>query len=437
MSNKISFWAVFELVTVSQIGSGLLLPATLASYGALSLYGWGISTIGAIFLAIMFALLCMRYPRKGGPHAYVKEAFGSSAAFFTGWTYWIISWISTIAIITSAVGYLIPLIGIHSPFIQLSLELFIILSITAINLKGVYNASKTKFSLIALQMILLLAVPLLALFFFDIGNFTPIATTAEENSINLNNVILLTMWGFIGFETATTAAEDVENPSKTYPLALILGTLFVALVYFVSSLGIMGAIPGAELMNSQAPYTDTIAYLFGGQWHLIISMIAFIICLKSVNAWTLASGQIALGITQDGLMPQIFAKTNKHGAPVLALLISCAGTVVLLFLCQEEALNQKVTTIINLSVTCFLFVYAISCLAFLRLLWQQKRQKIWWQWLCGLISLSFCLWIIYSSSLKTLFVSSLFVLSGLPVYLLLRHKFKTKTTDLKENLSTC
>lgn len=424
MSGKIGFWSVFQLVTVSQIGSGLVLPANLAPYGTLSLLGWALSGLGATLLAVVFAILCTRYPRTGGPHAYVQVAFGAPSAFFTGWTYWVISWVSTTAIITSAVAYMLPLIGSPSPFFQLLLEFSVIIFITIINLKGVYNAGKTKFLFIALKIFPLLLVPIAALFYFDKTNFTPFETFSDDLPSTLNNVMLLTLWGFMGFESATAAAEDVKDPKRIFPLALVIGTLFVVIVYFISSLGIMGVIPGQVLMNSQAPYTDAAKLIFDGKWYLLISFIASIVCISAVNAWTLASGQIALGITQDGLMPKFFAKKNKYGAPVFALVLSCMATLPLLFFTHHENLAQKVNTIIDLSVTSFLFIYVISCLAFLKILWQQKTKNKIWQWICGIFSLGFCLWVIFSTPMKTLLICSFFVISGLPIYILRRKKLK-------------
>ena len=108
MSRKMGFWSVFALVTGSQIGTGVfMLPSSLAPYGISSLYGWVLSSLGAIALALVFAALCAQFPKTGGPHVYVKNAFGKPPAFFTGWTYWIISWVSTTAVIVSSVGYLI------------------------------------------------------------------------------------------------------------------------------------------------------------------------------------------------------------------------------------------------------------------------------------------------------------------------------------------
>lgn len=422
MSRKIGFWSVFAIVTGSQIGSGIfMLPASLAPFGIYSLAGWVLSGFGAVMLALVFAKLCAKFPRTGGPHAYVQEAFGSSAAFFTGWTYWVISWVSTTAVITAAIGYLTPLIGECPQYIHLTMEIALLLIITVVNFKGVKAAGTVEFFLTALKVVPLLIVPLIALAYFSPQNFTS-SIAAEQMSLSqiLKEVTMLTLWGFIGLETATTPAGSIENPAKTIPRAVILGTLAVAILYFINSVGIMGAMPGKMLMTSKAPYADTVHFLFGGSWHLLISFIAAIVCIGTLNAWMLTSGQIALGLAQDGFMPEKFARKNRHGAPVWALLISCIGIIPLLFLTLNESLAQQINTIIDFSVTAFLFIYAISSLALLKLLWEQKRTKVW-PWLYGIIALTFCLLVISATPLKTLMVSGMFVLSGLPIYLFRRH----------------
>lgn len=424
MSNKIGFWSVFELVTVCQIGSGLMLPANLAAYGTLSFWGWGASSLGAILLAFMFSQLCLRYPRTGGPHAYVKEAFGKTAGFFTGWTYWVISWVSTIAIITSAVGYVLPILGVKSPFMCLALEIIIIVAVTVINLQGVYRAGKSKLLFNTVKMLPFIVVPFIALSYFDFGNLAVLTITKSEQSQYFNYVVLLTFWGFIGFETVTASVAEIDQPQKTIPRAILFGTLFVAAVYFLSSVGIMGAVPAQILMYSNAPYAETIHYLFGGYWHLIISIIAALVCLAAVNAWTLASGQIALGIAQDKLLPKIFAKQNKNGAPVAALTLSCLGSIPVLILAHTENIAEKVNIIIDFSVVAFVFVYVISCVAFLKLMWKRRSEEPAWLWICGVLSLCFCLWIVASTDLAVLLVASFFVLSGLPIYWIMRKRRK-------------
>lgn len=425
-SSKIGFWSVFELVTISQIGSGLMLPAQLAAFGALSLIGWGISGLATLILAIVFAELCARNPKMGGPHVYVQEVFGPSAAFFTGWTYWVVSWVSTVAIITSAVGYISPFFGELNTNITLALDIAIISWTTFVNFKGLEKASKATFSTIVVKLVPLILVPLIALFYFDRANFAPISTFASlSDSISpLNAVILITLWGFIGFESVTAAADKIHQPAKTIRYAMILGTLFVTAVYFISSLGIMGIIPSESLMQSRAPYADAAFIMAGQTGYLLISITCAVICLGAVNAWTLATGQIALGVTQDGLMPKIFSATNKHGAPTSALLISWAGTILILVLIHKESMAQQINMIIDVTVVAGLFIYTICSLAYLKILYLKQSKVPPWQWFCGICSISFCIWVISATALNTLLIASIFTLSGLPIFLIRAKKIR-------------
>ncbi|UIP92298.1 amino acid permease [Wolbachia endosymbiont of Anopheles demeilloni] len=424
MSNKIGFLAVFALVISSQIGSGIfMLPISLAPYGAYSLISWVISGFGAISLALVFASLCANFPETGGPHIYVKHAFGSTAAFFVGWTYWVSSWVSSTAVTIASIGYLAPLFHNDIQDIRLLLEITLILAIMLINLRGVTTAGHVEFLLTIVKIIALLAIPIAGLFFFDKNNFI---VSEEVSNFTISQTLarstLLTLWCFIGLESATAPAGSVNNPAKTIPRAIVLGTVCVAVIYFINSLSIMGLISGNELASSKAPYVDAIKIMFPGNWHLIISVVAFIVSVSNLNAWFLADGQVTLGLAKDKLMPQFFGKKNKHDAPLWGIILSTLGVLVLLILTSNKSFAEQVTSIIDISVVSFLFIYLACSLAFLKV---NIQDKSYCKFLIGGVAVSFCCWIIYDTSIKTLLISSLFPLSGTLIYLLWYHKLKT------------
>ncbi len=416
MSKKIGFWSIFAIVIGSQIGSGIfMLPVTLTPYGLYSILGWVISGAGAVCLALVFAGLCGRLPKTGGPHVYIKETFGLSAAFLTGWTYWVISWFSTTAVVIASIGYLSPFIGNQSSTVYLLLEIGLLIVITWLNLNGVKIAGKAGVILTLLKIIPLLILPIAAFWYFDSHHFVTHPTVEIlPLSSKLAQVTMLTLWGFIGLEIATTSAGAVNNPAKTIPRAIIFGTICTAIIYLINSVGIMGLLPENVLATSKAPYIDASQYLFGGQWHLVISLIASIICIGTLNAWMLASGQIALGLAEDHLLPGHFSKKNKHDAPRYGLIISCIGIIPFLFLTANNSIAQQITSIIDYSVTAFLFVYALCTLAYMKILWQEKAK--FYHWLYALIALVFCGWVLEATSIFIIATASIFVLSGIPLY---------------------
>lgn len=416
MSNRIGFWSVLALVVGSQIGSGVfMLPASLAPFGAYSIAGWIASAIGAISLAMVFASLCARFPRTGGPHVYIEQFFGKDVSFFAGWTYWVVSWVSTTAVVVAAIGYLSPLIGEQSSFVYLLLELLLLLTICIINLYGVSFAGKAETIFTALKFLPLFIVPAVAIWQFDISNFQMSETISLGNtSSSIAQAALLTLWGFIGVECATTPAGSVDNPSKTIPRALIIGTSLVAIIYIFNNIAIMGLIPGEELAKSSAPYADAAKYIFGGNWHLWVSIAASIVCIGTLNAWVLTSGQISLGLSQDKMMPEIFSRRNSKEAPYTSIILSCLGIMPLLFLTANDNIAGQVTAVIDFSVTSFLFIYFLCSIVNLVISWKNKTGIL--SIINSLIAISFCTWVISETELKVILISSLFTLSGIPLY---------------------
>lgn len=416
-SQKLGFWSVFALVTGSQLGTGvLILPASLAPFGVFSLAGWILSSCAAIILALLFAILCSKFPQTGGPHVYLKNTFGNSAAFFTGWTYWVISWVSSATVVIASIRYLSPFIGVYNSSLYLFLEILLLLVIMLINLKGIAVAGRIEFVLTTLKFIPLIIIPIAALYKFDSSNFIiDYSTTNLTFTQMLGEVTLLTFWGFIGLESATTQAGSVINPAKTIPKAIIFGTLCVAFLNFINIIGIMGVIPKENLIHSTAPYVDAAQIIFGGGWHMIISIIASIICIGTLNAWVLTSGQIALGLAQDEFMPSLFAKKNKNGSPIWSIIISCVGILPLLIITSNENLSKQITEIIDFSVISFLFVYLACSISFLKLLITTKKSSIY-QWLIAGCSIIFCTWVIYQTPVKIILIATSFTLSAIPVY---------------------
>ncbi len=422
---KMGFWQVTSLVAGSQIGTGIfLLPASMAAFGAIGQSCWLITATGAMFLAFIFARLAAEMPKTGGPHTFIETAFGRTFGFFSAWTYWVISWLSTPMVVISVVSYLSPLLGNLSPIQNFILEISFLALITGLNLMGVRSAGRVEFVFTVLKLLPLVIVPLFGLWYFNTSHFVPFNPTTESNLSVLNAAALLTLWGFIGVECATTPADSVENPKKTIPRAIITGTLLVAIVYIISSIVIMGVVAPENLAQSKAPFADAAQIIFGGNWYLIISLAASIVCLGTLNAWMLTSGQIALGAASDGHLPKIFTVKNAKGAPKWGLILSSLGMVPVLLVTLNADLIEQVTFIIDVSVTAFLFVYVLSVLSYIKLFWKKGVTEMF----IGTGALSFCTWALYSSGLKMVALASLITLAGLPIYLWKNRKKAVEAT---------
>lgn len=419
MNKKLNFVTVFALVVGSQVGTGaFIFPSTLAKFGIYSLLGWFIAILGAISLALVFAFLCAKFPRTGGPHVYIQKAFGQTPAFFIGFAYWIVSWVSSAAVVATGVAALSEIFTNLSLYNYVAIEIFMLTAITWLNLKGVYLVGRVEVFLNFFKFLPLTILPFFAIFHFDISNFVIDSSVIEQSpQIIIREIVLIALWGFVGLESATASAENVENANKTIPRAIILGTIFTGVIYFFNSLSILGMINGSELINISSPYTEVSNRLFGSYWHLAISFIIFMVCAGTLNAWTMISGQIILGLAKDGLVPAIFSYKNKNNIPSFALIISGIGIAILIFLTANENFASQVNMVIDFSVTIFIFIYLLCSLAFMKILIKEKNYNFT-KWFISLFGALFCIFVLKETSLKSFLISGLFVFSGAPIYFL-------------------
>lgn len=421
--HQLSFWPLVALVTGNLVGSGVfLLPATLAPFGTISIFGWMMTSIGAILLALLFGQLCSKFPRTGGPHVYIEEAFGQNAGYFAAWGYWVLSWISNAGLVVAAVGYLAPLMGELSLFQTLILEIAIILVLTAVNLRSIVFAGAIEMALTFIKLVPLIVIPLMGLMWLQVDHFLPLNPTNQSFFGAVNGAALLTIWGYIGLETGTVPSGDVKNNRRTVPRAIVTGTLIAAVIYMLGTVSILGALPSHQLMNSTAPYADLAQVIFGGNWHKFIAALAIVCCLGALNGWILVVGRIALGAAQDGLFPKLFAKTTKEGAPKWGLILSSCCSTPFVIMTLRRDLVQQFNFIVDVSVALVMLIYLACVLAYIKFSYQDP-QTTKRHWILAIASLLFSIWILSAVNASMFLYAMTIMVLGIPMYLYQRHAF--------------
>jgi len=402
---KLGFLSIFSLVVGSQIGSGIFAtPFVLAPYGLWGALGWMISGTIAVILAVIFSKLCMHYPRTGGPHVYASEAFGETIGFFVGWAYWIASWASTPIVTITAVTYFSSIVNIQNPLLW---QILLLTVVTLINLQSVQAAGKAEFVLTFFKIVPLILIPLIALYYFDASN---VNTKQVMNISSMQNIIMITLFCFLGLESATAPTEFVQTPEKTIPKAIIAGTVCVALIYVLNSIGLLGLVDTTTLMDSKAPYADATSVIFGN-FSFVMAIIGTLVCISSLNAWVLTSSQIAYGLAKDNLFPAIFKKQSKNKTPFMSVIISSGLIVPLLILINDKNVSEQISVILDYSMIIVLFVYAISSLALIKLLKYR---------LLGGIGFLVCMTIIALTPFSQILVSSVLILLGVPIFIYIK-----------------
>ena len=369
------FWKCWAMSVGVMVSSGVfLLPTVLAPYGSISILGWVLTSIGAILLALILGRLAGGTDRAGGPYVYAHEAFGDLAGFLIAWGYWISVVFAVAAVSVAFAGYfgsLIPALG-QSKFTQAAVALAAIWILTGINLRSVAGAASAQLVLTILKLIPLLVIVVLAIFVGSPENIPAFNPGNKPIGSALAATALLTMWAFSGVEAAVVPAEDVIDPTRTIPRAVIASALMVAALYIAVTVSVMALVPADQLAVSEAPFIEAAASL--GPWGAaMIAFGALVATAGGLNGNILLSGQMPMAVALDGLAPKIFAKRNSGHSPAFSIILSSSISTVLLLMNFADGLVGAFIFLIQMSTLAVLSVYAVSALAELRNSWKSAR----------------------------------------------------------------
>jgi APA family basic amino acid/polyamine antiporter len=285
-----------------------------------------------------------------------------------------------------------------------------------------------------LKFVPLAIVALVGLFFIDGGNYTPFAPQGSGAAIT--SAATLTLWAFIGLESATVPADDVKDPRRTIPRATLIGTLAATAVYIVSTVAIMGIIPTGELARSTSPFDDAAAVIFGGGWDKVIAVVALISTAGALNGWILLQGQVPLAAARDGLFPRQFARLHgERQTPVFGLIVSSLLVSALLLTSYSKGLVGAFTFVILLATLTALVPYAYSAAAQVMLLVNEpaafQGRRLAREAAIASLAFAYSVWAIAGAGQDVIAKGFVLLLAGIPIYLWLnwrKHRAESAVT---------
>ena len=368
------------LVMGSIIGIGIFsLPYSIASYGPISLVAMGIATVGAIALALMFAVMSRRLPADGGPYAYARAAFGNGLGFTNAWSYWITAWAGNAAIVVGWVYYVETFVnkgGATGWSILIALSGLWIPA--AVNLSGVRNMGVLQVWTTVLKFIPLALMSTVGLFFITAGNFTPWNTSGDSNLSAIGGAMAICLFSYLGVETASVAAAKVRDPARNVGKSTIYGTLASGVVYMLSLIAVFGILPASALAldGNKASYSAAADAIVGtGSWAGSLVALAVIVSgIGALNGWTMICAEMPLAAAKDGLLPKQFATLSARRVPAFGIISSTALASLAVILSYLGTSGASVfTTLVLMTGITSAIPYAFSALA--QIVWRWKDHQ--------------------------------------------------------------
>ncbi|RWO61820.1 MAG: amino acid permease [Mesorhizobium sp.] len=359
--------ACTAIVVGNMVGSGFYLsPAALAPYGNLAIVIWIVMGAGAICLGLTFAKLARLAPATGGPYAYTRLAYGDFPGFLVAWGYWISIWASLPVIAIALAGSVVDLFPIlRGRTMIVVFTLGAIWVVVLINLRGVKAAGLVSQVMTYAKLVPFGAVAVIGLLYIDTSHFSEFNPSGQPLLQATAALAPLTMFAFLGLESATVPAGDVRNPERTIPRSTVLGIVIAATLYVFGTIVVMGVLPRHELVHSLSPFSDAARAMWGPAGEISISIAVILSSIGALNGWTLLMGQVPMAAARDGLFPPLFGNLSQQNVPAIGIVVS-AVLATLLILVQAigaEGFSAFYNLVVGLSTMAAVIPYAFCALA--------------------------------------------------------------------------
>jgi basic amino acid/polyamine antiporter, APA family len=345
LPRRLGLWSAVAVLVGTTIGSGIFrVPSTVAadvgSLGAMALI-WVLGALVALFGALTLAELAAIFPRSGGIYVFLREAYGPLPAFLFGWTELLVirpSALGAIAMIFAS--YAAPLFGLPESSVRW-------LAVTAITLLAVANvrsvlwASAIVNATTAAKIAALAAVALIAFAFGDRSNgaLVQAVSFASRSWGGFGVALIAVLWAYDGWADLTFVAGEVQEPERTMPRALVIGTRLVVALYLLVNLAYVYVLPLDRMAASRLVAADAATAIFGRIGGSVISALVMLSAFGALTGSTLTGPRILYAMAEDGLFFRPIAWVHpEYQTPFAAILLTSALGVGYVSIREFEAL---------------------------------------------------------------------------------------------------
>lgn len=416
------------------IGSGIfLVPAEMiqaAGSARLVYLAWIVGGIFSFFGAVTYAELGAMKPQSGGEYVYIRDAFGSLAGFLTGWTWTVIVKPSSLAAISTGIVRILAnfpalaFLSQHIANVPITYGQFVaiafVMIISGVNYIGVRRAGNFQLAFTLLKIVLIVAISLLA--FSARGSWSHFGqhyAAATGGIAGFFAALAAALWAYDGWSDVNMVAEEVENPQRNIPLALIGGLLTIGALYMLVNAAVQYALAPSVVAQSTSPMSDAVrASLLGGAAAVVVSAAMVISLMTTLNGVAMSGARMAYALARDGNLFSGLARVHpRFHTPHIAIVVQAVLSIC--FLLIGGNFRQLFTLAIfaewlsYIAASASLFVFKNEMPP------TQRRFKVWGYPFAPalfIVASAALLYYTFTSNLRYSALGSLVILAGIPVY---------------------
>jgi APA family basic amino acid/polyamine antiporter len=341
------------------------------------------------------------------------------------WAYWVSLWLTNAALATGVVGYMTVVMPGLAAIPPVWFALGLVWLFVLVNLFGVRTGGVVQIVTTTLKLLPMLAIAVLGgwVLLSSPGSYVahPPATPVSFGGVMAASTIAL--FAMLGIESASIPAARVDNPGRTIPRATMTGTILVAAIYIVVSAVPLLLIRQDVLAHASAPFAllmDQFGRAGFGRW---LALFVVISGLGALNGWTLLAGQLTRTMADNGVLPPLFARNNRHGTPATALVITGVLASAMVWMSYSHSLVAAFT-FLTLVVTAANLPLYLACALALAVLWRRgvagcnRRQVLW----VAAVATVYVVYAFVGIGGEPFVYALGLIAAGLPLYLFMRRR---------------
>lgn len=440
LKREMGLFSAASVIAGIMIGSGIFYIGSFVlqrSNGApgFSLMVWVAGGIITLLAGLCYAELGAAMPKSGGAYVYLREAYGPMLAFLSGWTSFLVFASGSISAL--AVG-LATYFSAFWPLSGMAIKIFavaVIIILTVINCFGVKFGSLVQNIFMIGKLVPILLIAVLGLIMGTVHNpmtMSPVAAGSSGSFVGPFAIALIaSLWAYEGWTNLNTVAEEIKNPRKNLPLAIIIAITGVTLVYVIFNYALFRVLPVQAIIAADPkPGAVAAERLLGSAGGAVFVLGAFISIFGSCNGCVLAFPRYYYAMAKDGLFFRLFGEVHpKYRTPVPALIASAVVSILLIF----TGTFSQLTTMVVFSSWVF-YVLTIGSVFVLRKKYPDMKRpyKVWGYPVVPIIATLAATFILLNSLLtdpRSSIIGLIVPVIGVPVYFAFRKRMSIESRE--------
>ncbi len=389
LSREISLFGGVSILVGIMVGSGIFYLGSYVFMFAgnsqgLALLAWVVGGIVTLISGLCYAELGAMMPRAGGSYVYLREAYGKSVAFMSGFSSFILGSSGSIAALALAFATILNNFVAINEATQKGIAILVIVLLTVANYYGVKFGSWIQNLFTVAKLVPILIILWLGLF---LGNQSPDLSINVDASVDIMGLISMvamgvvaTLWAYEGWTNLNNVSEELKNPKRNLPLALVIAIFFVMILYVLFNFAIYRVLSFQEIVDAIAGGnlflgTAVANRLLGGFGSTLVGLGMLVSVFGATNGCVMVFPRLYYAMAKDGLFFRRVGEINPTTkTPANAILLSAVVSIILVFF---RNLNQ-LTSLVVLQGLIFNGLIFFSVIIFRRTLPNIERPyRVW------------------------------------------------------------